>query len=274
MWRIVKRIKWIIKRHPYLYYTRFKLLSKNVASKDLNANCYNLINDKRHIPKSFSIVNALIFRQNRGLNDFEKVLELSRWLRTNIKGGKGLSLSSEKALEKMLAGEGGVCSDMAQIFNNFCVVNDIKVREWGITSFPFNSGFGGHAFNEFYSKTLNKWVLIDVSKTLMFYIEGTTVPLSVMELFEYNKAGKAITYSSFLETNIPDDDLISYYYLATERAPFLICNYHNKTYDTYLDRFKTLFPIFVIHFWLYLIRKSYYYLFPLNDFKGELAYDR
>ena len=43
----------------------------------------------------------------------------------------GLSVPSEEALKIMLAGKGGVCSDMVQIFNNFCVINDIKVREWG-----------------------------------------------------------------------------------------------------------------------------------------------
>ncbi|WP_242086040.1 transglutaminase-like domain-containing protein [Aestuariivivens sediminis] len=257
-----------------MYYARFKLLSKTVDKTELGTHTYNLINEKQAIPKSFSIVSTLILKDKRGLNDFDTVLELARWLRTNIKGGRGLSLSSEKALEMMLAGEGGVCSDMAQIFNNFCVVNDIEVREWGITSFPFNSEFGGHAFNEFYSKALGKWVLIDVSKTLLFYLEGEDRPLSVMELFEYNKAGRSIVYSSFLPSIIPDDDLIQFYFLEQERAPFLICNYHNATYDRYLDRFEAVCPVFVIHFWLFLVRKSYYYLFPLNDFKRELVYER
>ncbi|WP_242091598.1 hypothetical protein [Aestuariivivens sediminicola] len=274
MGRIVKKMKWIFKRHPFLYFMRFKLLSKNVSKKELGALYYNSINEKEAIPKSFTVVSALIFKGKKDLNDFDTIMELARWLRTNIKGGRGLSLSSEKALEIMLAGEGGVCSDMAQIFNNFCVVNDVDVREWGITSFPFNSEFGGHAFNEFYSETLKKWVLIDVSKTLLFYLEGSTTPLSVMELFEYNKAGKSIVYQSFLSSNVPDDNLIRFYYLEPDRAPFLICNYHNSIYDRYLDRFKSIFPVFVIHFWLYLIRRSYYYLFPLNDFKGELIYDR
>ena len=274
MERIRKKIRWIIKRHPFLYYARFKLLSKNVTKRELGTHSYNLINEKRTIPKSFSIVNALVLKGKKGLSDFDKALELARWLRTNIKGGKGLSLSSEKALESMLAGEGGVCSDMAQIFNNFCVVNDIEVREWGITSFPFNSEFGGHAFNEFYSEALKKWVLIDVSKTLLFYLEGEDSPLSVMELFEYNKAGEPIVFKTFLKANVPNDDLIHFYYLKQERIPFLICNYHNETYDRYLDRFKALFPVFVIHFWLFLIRKSYYYLFPLNDYENKLVYDK
>ncbi|TXG38882.1 transglutaminase domain-containing protein [Seonamhaeicola maritimus] len=235
---------------------------------------YNHINKKQLIPKSFFIVNSIIFKDKSGLNTFDKVMEIAKWLRLNIKGGSGLSLSSEKALQKMLAGEGGVCSDMAQVFNNFCVVNDIVVREWGITSMPFNGEFGGHAFNEFYSESLGKWVLIDVSKTIMFCLGNNDTPLSVMELFECNKQGTKVAYKSFLPSNHVDDDLVSYYYLSNKRVPFLICNYCNETYDSYLDKFRTYLPVFVIHFWLYLVKKSYFYLFPVSNFQEQLSYKR
>lgn len=274
MQRIGKKISWLVKRHPYLYYTRFKLLSKEGTLGELANYSYNTINKKQTIPKSFQIISSIIFQEKACLDTLEKVIQISKWLRIHIKGGSGLSLSSEKALQKMLAGEGGVCSDVSQVFNNFCVVNDIKVREWGITSKPFNSNFGGHAFNEFYSKELEKWILIDVSKSMMFYLEDSVVPLSVIELFEYNNSGKKVVYKSFLESNKVDIDIIQYYYLNKERVPFLICNYHNKTYDTYLDRFQSYVPIFMIHFWLFMIRKSYYYLFPMEDFKKNLVYDR
>ncbi|RED48348.1 transglutaminase-like domain-containing protein [Seonamhaeicola aphaedonensis] len=272
MLKIGKKITWLIKRHPYLYYTRFKLLSKDASQEDIKAQTYNLINKKQFIPKSFHIVNSIILKEKSHLNTFEKVLEIAEWLRLNIKGGSGLSLSSEKALQKMLAGEGGVCSDISQVFNNFCVVNDIEVREWGITSLPFSADFGGHAFNEFYSKEFDKWILIDVSKTILFYAKGSNIPLSVMELFEYNKSGRDVIYTSFLASNAVDDSLISHYFLNDARAPFLICNYHNKTYDAYLDRYQTFLPIFVIHFWLFLIKKSYFYIFPVNNIRKELVY--
>jgi hypothetical protein len=40
-------------------------------------------------------------------------------LRNNIKGGTGLGKSSKPPLQKMINGEGGVCSDFAQVYNNF-----------------------------------------------------------------------------------------------------------------------------------------------------------
>ena len=274
MLNIGKKISWLIKRHPYLYYIRFKLLSKYASQDKLASYTYNLINDKRSIPKSFHIVNSIIFKNKTGLSSMEKALRIGRWLRTHIKGGSGLSLSSEKALEKMLAGKGGVCSDIAQVFNNFCVINDIKVREWGITSVPFSGEFGGHAFNEFYSKELNKWILIDVSNTIMFYLKGKAEKLSTLELFECNKTNAHITFKSFLKSNVVDKDRIKNYFLKSSNVPFLICNYNNETYDNYLDRFQPYLPIFMIHFWLFVIRKSYYYLFPFAYFKKNVAYDR
>lgn len=48
-----------------------------------------------------------------------------------MKGGAVLGLSSKKTLEIMLARQGGVCSDFSQIFNIFCFINRIRVRECG-----------------------------------------------------------------------------------------------------------------------------------------------
>ncbi|MBJ6368286.1 transglutaminase domain-containing protein [Snuella sedimenti] len=271
MLKPIQKIRWIVKRHPYLYYTRFKLLSKKAAADEAWDYSYNTINQRENLPTYFKTINLKIFEETQFLSDFDKTLYLAKWLRMHIKGGSGLSLSSEKALKKMLKGEGGVCSDIAQVFNNFCVLNDIKVREWGITSLPYKNKFGGHAVNEFYSDKHNKWVLIDVAKSLMFYEEDSEEPLSVLELFENNKEKKRIVFRSFLSSNPIDYKLIKDYYLHTERMPFLICNYRNNTYDWYLDKFQPYLPIFVIHFWLYLAKKSYYYLFPLQCYKNNLA---
>jgi hypothetical protein len=117
-------------------------------------------------------------------------------------------------------------------------------------------------------------MLIDVAKTIMFYSKDSNIPLSVLEMFENNKKKNKVIYKSFLESNKLDKDRIDYYYLEPSRAPFLICNYSNRVYDSYLDRFQSILPIFVIHFWLVIVRKSYYYLFPLNDIKKDLAYDK
>ena len=166
----------------------------------------------------------------------------------------------------MLTGSGGVCSDLSQVFNNFCVINDIQVKEWGITTLPYDGKFGGHAFNEFYSKELKKWVLIDVSKSVMFYTQNSKAPLSVLETFEFRNQSDTY-FKSFLPSNTIEEGLIENYYFDKTRVPFLICNYSNKTYDIYLDRFQKILPIFMIHFWLFVLNKSYYYLFPLGPQK-------
>ena len=272
--KIIKKLTWIIKRHPYLYYIRFKLLSRNGSVNQVEAYSYNAINKKQALPNNFNEVNLEIFKNFSKTSDLDKTIQLSKWLRLHIKGGSGLSLSSAKALDKMLKGEGGVCSDVSQVFNNFCVLNDIEVKEWGLTSFPYDIEFGGHAFNEVYVKELKKWVLIDVSKTVLFYKDGYSEPLSVLEVFELNKSSEKIYYKSFFESNDIESDLINDYFLNPKRVPFLICNYNNQTYDKYLDRYQGVLPIFMIHFWLYITRRSYYYLFPLHDSKSNFSYNR
>ena len=100
----------------------------------------------------------------------------------------------------------------------------------------------------------------------MFYSKDSKRPLSVLETFEFrHQAG--IVFKSFLASNTIEEGLIENYYLDQTRVPFLICNYSNKTYDIYLDRFQKILPIFIIHFWLYVLNKSYYYLFPFSPQK-------
>ena len=73
MLKVGKKIIWLVKRHPYLYYTRFKLLSKEASQNEAITHTYNLINKKQHIPKSFHIVNAIILKGKVQMNTFNKV---------------------------------------------------------------------------------------------------------------------------------------------------------------------------------------------------------
>ncbi|NRD20541.1 transglutaminase domain-containing protein [Winogradskyella eckloniae] len=257
----------MLKRHPFLYTTRFKLLSKNVSVDDISSCTYNVTNKKEDISKYYIEVNNTIFKHSTPQSDLGRVKELSTWLHNNIKGGPGLSEPSDKALEIMLAGKGGVCSDMAQVFNNFCVINSIKVREWGTTRAPFNTDFGGHSFNEIFSKELNKWILIDVSNSLVFYKTDSDTPLSVVELFQLIRENKEIRYETFNAKKKLKVKSIQRNYLNPDTIPFLICNYSNKTYDRFLKYTKPFLPIFLIHFIVYVLRKSYHYRFPLDDYK-------
>ncbi len=264
---IFKKISWFFKRHPFLYMARFKLLSKNSSITEIVGYSYNIKNHKKDIPEYFYQVNEKILKEFQGGTDLQLVKHISSWLLNNINRGPGLSVPSDEALKIMLEEKGGVCSDMVQVFNNFCVLNDIKVREWGVTRAPFDKDYAGHSFNEVYCKELNKWVLLDVSYCSLFYSDDKSEPLSVIEFYQLLRENKRIEYKIFNNVSEPDDAGVEKNYLNLDSIPFLICNYSNKTYDTFLKYTRPLVPIFMIHFFLYTISKSYYYKFPLDDYK-------
>ncbi len=264
---ILKKLQKLIKRHPFLYLTRFRLLSKNSDIDSIQQLSYNDLNPKDSIPSYFYEVNAAIFKDGRPSTDLDTIKQLSLWLKKNIKGGPGLSEPSAQALRTMLAGEGGVCSDVAQIFNNFCVLNDLQVREWGTTSTPFNKEFGGHSFNEVYCKELQQWVLIDVYWCVLFY-DDLEKPLSVIELYQLKRAQQKVTYEFFNSEHEVNPANIDKNFLNPEIVPFLICDYRNAVYDAFLGRARPYLPVFVIHFAIFLLRRSYHYRFPLDDYKA------
>jgi hypothetical protein len=263
----IKRIQWIIKRHPFLYVTRFRLVSKNTSIAETHDLAYNTFNAKSDIPSYFHEVNSQIFKGGRPIDVLDSVIQLCTWLQLHIKGGPGLSYASDVALKKMLAGEGGVCSDRVQIFNNFCVLNDIQVREWGVTSIPFDKWYGGHSFNEVYVPAMNKWITIDVSYCGFFYAGGKPLPLSTIELFELIRKNTPVHFETFYDTKINTEKNIQKNYLHPNASPFLVSQYKNRVYDRYLKRFRRYLPVFMIHFMVYLSGKSYRYQFPLDDYK-------
>jgi len=266
---ILKKLLWAFKRHPFLYISRFKLLSKNSRLEEISGCNYNSHNPKKQIPDYFKRINQDIFPKGRQESDLETVLQLSRWLKEHIPGGPGLSEPSDTALNTMLSGRGGVCSDMAQIFNNFCVINDILVREWGTTSAPFDKKFGGHSFNEVYISQLKKWVLIDASYNIVFYGKQSQQPLSVIDMYQLKRAGQDIQFKTFNDgIKEVDKQIINKNYLNDRVTPFLICNYKNKTYDAFLRFSGGAVPVFMTHFAIYLLGKSYHYKFPLDDYRN------
>lgn len=261
-----KTLSWYIKRHPLLYKIRFRLISKNSPLDRIENYSYNEINEKKDIPNIYYILNNSIFSNKANalqISDIEKAVTIAIWLRNKIKGGSGLSKSSEVTLKKMIRGNGGVCSDIAQVFNNFCVINNIKVKEWGLKILADNMLQGGHSFNEIYSKELKKWIIIDVSKSIFFYTPVDDTPLSVFDLISLKKEKKKITFSSFNPEFDIKNKNISNNYLITNSYPFLITNYHNKTYDYFLNKLNFL-PVFIIHAFLFTIGQYYVYEFPIN----------
>jgi hypothetical protein len=257
-----KTIKHIIKRPSVLYKLRFKLLSKFETKERIISFYYNILNPISEIPECFSELNSKIFpKGNIGLSDEEKVETIVKWMITNIERGRGLGLASEETIKIMLREKAGVCSDFAQAFNNLCVINDIKVKEWGFKSISKNKSIrGGHSFNEFYSKKLAKWILVDCYQNIFFYNEKSDIPLSVFELFDTLKENKKVLFKDIEPTYSPDTARITNIFLVSNSIPFLITNYHNKTYDYYLKKFDFL-PVFFTHGLIYLLGRSYKFLF-------------
>ncbi|WP_299226393.1 hypothetical protein [uncultured Psychroserpens sp.] len=246
---------------------RFKLLSKSTSKNLVDDLFYNKVNSLDDIPKLFFDINDEIFQDQEDASDMQKMQTIVSWLRLNITGGRGLSLSSELALKQMLNNDGGVCSDLVQIFNNFCVINNLRVKEWGITHYPFNKKFGGHSFNEVYISELNKWVMVDISHCIVFK-NDKDIYLSVLEWFELNaKDNNRLSYDCFLKGMPIKVNLLDLLYKDPATIPFVILNYKNSLYDKYLDRYRGYLPVFVIHFLIYLKGKSYRYEFPLHDYK-------
>lgn len=261
-----KPLNWYLRRHPLLYKIRFKLVSKNSSLATIENFCYNQLNNKADIPSLFFEVNTMLFANSRkDLTDFEKAIKIAIWLKNNIKGGPGLGKSSTTALSKMLNGEGGVCSDFSQIYNNFCVINDLKVKEWGMKSLSTDSNVaGGHSFNEVYCTEFQKWIMIDVAKSILFYHTNKEIPLSTIEYIQLKKEGKEITISSIESNDSIDNQNVNNIFLYSNSLPFVITNYNNKTIDLFLDKLG-FFPESIIHGIFILLGKGYTFEFPIEE---------
>jgi len=258
-----KPLIWYLRRHPLLYKIRFRLVSKKASLKNLENYNYNEINRKNSIPLLYFEINNLIFSQkSEDLNDFEKAITIAIWLRNNIIGGPGLGKSSAIALQKMIDGQGGVCSDFSQIYNNFCVINDLKVREWGMKNLTTDSTVsGGHSYNEVYCKEYKKWIMIDVAKSIVFYHLDPNIPISSLEYIRLKKENKKIEIKNINEKSAVDIENITKIYLSSISLPFLISNYNNKTIDNFLEKLD-FFPVSIIHGLLTLTGQGYTFEFP------------
>ncbi|WP_281297059.1 hypothetical protein [Flavobacterium limnophilum] len=261
-----KTLNWYLRRHPLLYKIRYQLVSKTASLEAIENFCYNDLNLKTNIPPLFFEINHLIFDgANKDLTDFEKATSIAVWLKKNIKGGPGLGKSSSTALQKMINGEGGVCSDFSQIYSNFCVINDIKVKEWGLKNLSNDSCVsGGHSFNEIYCKELQKWVMIDVAKSILFYDSNKKNPLSTLEYIDLKKKNKEINIVSIYANDTFDNSNAKNIFLISKSLPFVITNYDNKIYDYFLEKLDS-FPVSIVHGILIFIGKSYVFEFPTKE---------
>lgn len=261
-----RKIKKAIKRHPFLYRTRFKLLSRNTTIDAIEDECYSRVNKKIDLPAIYLEVNKKIFEGIELSETLEKVKYIALYVTKHLNDKPGLSLPSDDTLRIMLEGEGGVCSDMAQVFNNFCLLNDIDVREWGVTRAPFDQGYGGHAFNEVFLPELDSWILFDPF-WCVYFRDSEGHFLSVTELYQLVNDGKPVFTNQFYQLPYLEVGGYKKNYFHAKNVPFLVCNYENKIYDSFLKKLGDFFPVFLIHFLIYVVGRSYHYKFPLHNFK-------
>lgn len=261
-----RTLSWYLRRHPLLYKIRYQLVSKNSSLASIENFCYNDLNDKTDIPPIFFEVNNLIFANScKDLSNFDKAATIAVWLKDNIKGGPGLGKSSTTALQKMIDGQGGVCSDFSQIYSNFCVINDIKVKEWGMKSLSKDSTVsGGHSFNEVYCPEFQKWIMIDVAKSVLFYCANKDKPLSTLEYMQLKKEKKEINIAAIRANDSIEHQNIENIFLISNSLPFVIMNYNNKTCDYFLEKLD-FFPESIIHGILVLTGKGYTFEFPMEE---------
>lgn len=116
-------------------------------------------------------------------SNFEKSIGIAYHLRQGEKKGGPIMEDTVSAYRRIVQEGEGYCADYTQVFNALAHAANIPVREWGL-SFD-NFGGRGHAFNEIYDFTLNKWVFIDPFNSFYVRKMDSDIPLSVLEFREY-----------------------------------------------------------------------------------------
>ena len=265
---ILEKIVYYFKRHPLLYFVRYILLSTNSKEKNIDAiGCFNDYNSIDDVPKLYFTINEEI-KLDSAQDEFERAIAIGKFLRKRIIGGPGIGLSSEKTLERMLDGDGGVCSDFAQIFNVFCLINGIRVKEWGCVECFYKSKFG-HSFNEIYSTRLQKWIAIDIHKGIIFNDVKKNTHFSVVDLFKDLRNGNPLNITHYSDYISPDEQRTRMVY-SLHTIPFLINNTENSAVDYYYDKFQNALPSVMINTLLIVLRKNHTFIFVMDNYKQKL----
>lgn len=225
---------------------------------------YNTYNKKEDIHPIFFEDNPLTEAEQKQ-STMVKVIKIAEHFNDFFKRGPGLGYSSKDSYITMRYKRGGVCSDYAQVFINFCIINDIKVREWGVKGDPEKTG-GGHSFNEFYSEELKKWILIDIHNGVFIKNKSSLELLSVTQLVDYMSGFNAenLEFEVMVDDRKGSDlDFLSKYFFDPKNVFFLITNYRVKKMDSIL-RFQKHLPLIVMHMILIVLGRYFNYRFYVN----------
>lgn len=264
---ILNKIKKKIRRHPLLYFTRYAFVSKNGMYQYTEDMCrFDEFHTAASVPDYFFEINQKI-PLDPDSDELEMAKQIGIYLRNACKPGPAIGLSPENTLKKMLQGEGGVCSDFSEMFNLFCLINRIPVKEWGCIDKFYKSKYG-HSFNEIYSSALKKWVAIDIHKGILFTDENKKY-LSGIELFQYLRAGNELIVEHYSDYRSPQIERLNFVY-AAQSIPFLVDNRHFKYINNSLQKYEKKIPKILIDSGVILVRKNRKFIFVLDDYKKLL----
>ncbi len=260
---VINKIKYTLKRHPFLMKARWFMITREPSFSKFKDENYNSYNKKEDIHSIFYEDNPLTESEQK-LSTLVKVIKIAEHFNTFFKRGPGLGYSSKDSYITMRYKKGGVCSDYAQVFLNFCIINDIKVREWGI-GVPGMAG--GHSINEFYSEELGKWILIDIHNCVFVMNKTSKELLSVKQLVDYISGFNAdnLTLEDMVDNRKGSSkEYLAKYFFNDKNLFFLITNYKVSKMDSLLA-FQNKVPLVLIHTLLILLRRYFNYMFYVNE---------
>ena len=117
------------------------------------------------------------------VSDLDRALAISVHLRANATIDRPLVSNTVDSYRQMVQKGYGFCSDYTQVFNGMAFIAGLPVREWGLAFDGY--GGAGHAINEFYDRSLGKWVFIDNHGSVYVRRVATGEVLSAMEYRSY-----------------------------------------------------------------------------------------
>jgi hypothetical protein len=259
---IKTQIAKLLRRAPVFFPIRFFLILTKPDKKVLEEENYNAYNPKQDIPAPFYTENEKMNVQ--GAITFDRALYMAKYLKGNYPGGtKSLGYSSTKILHTLQTLPEGTCGDYSQVFINFCILNDIKIREWGVHDAVYKNK-KGHVFNEVFLPEENRWMCIDLHFAIYFRDKSNGQALSMADIIvktaDYKENDIEIVHFLPVKDSHEGREYIKSFYFGRDYLYFIVTHYRIKKMDTALDGGGKL-PIPLIH--LLLIFKGQYYKYML-----------
>lgn len=239
--------------------------NRTTESHHFNTECYNYYNAQSSVPK-------LYIRENENIefeNDltFEKGCEIVKYIKSGDRKMKGPGYASSEILKAMKDNRGTISKDFSTLFINFCILNNIKVREWNVTE-NLNSSLN-HVFNEIYCSEYDKWILIDVMEGFYFIDNYKKFPLSAVEYIDLlsakhlNKIRTVSVLSGKEDDALRREPHIQKMYFNPSNLFCLLVNYKVNSVGV-MEMFHKLLPSPWFHFLLLISGLSYNYVFYVN----------